>query len=144
MFKSLQAAKVASDDFNHLPANGGLNTIGSIQEWEVVSREEDAGQAASVKFNVCLAHQNKRSGGYASGALKFAKNPNKELGLVINKNHELHVRLNFHPGRMKVFGGVQAINERVPRVGPDPSPESRWGGEFLSFLCQYRQRLSIF
>ena len=134
MFESLQSASVKDDDFNHLSADGGSNAIGSIQEWEVVSREEGGGRAAAVEFNVCLSHQNERSGGYASGALKFAENPNEELGVVLNKNHELHVRLNRHPGRMKVYRGVQTMNERVPHVGPDPAAESRWGGEFLSFL----------
>ena len=76
-----------------------------------------------------MAHQNERSGGYASGVLKFAENPNEDLGFVINKNHESHVRLNRHPGRMKVFRGVQTMNERVPHVGPDPAAETRWGGE---------------
>ena len=144
MFESLQSALVKEDDFNHLLADRGLNIIDSIQEWGVVSREEGGGQSASVEFNVCLTHQNKCSGGYASGVLKLAENPNEELGLVINKNHELHVRLNCHPGRMKVFRGVQTMNERVPHVGPDPAAESRWRGEFLSFLWPYRQHLSNF
>ncbi len=52
MFESLESAEVKEDDFNHLSADGGSNAIGSIQEWEVVSREE--GGASGVSRVQCL------------------------------------------------------------------------------------------
>ena len=87
MFESIVEAKIDSDDFNQLAADGGSNTIGSIQDFEVVTREE--GRTNYTDFVVCFSHQNEGSAGYASGTVKFVDAPNEELGAVLAKNHDI-------------------------------------------------------
>ncbi len=81
-----------------------------------------------VDFNVCLAHQNECSGGYASGTIKFAEPVNDELGGVLTKNHQIHVCLNWSAPRIKVHCSVQERHERKPKLSPDLAGETRWNG----------------
>ena len=69
-----------NSDFSQLTANSALNAIGSMQEFEVLTHH---GRPNDVDFAVCYAHQNKRSGGKASGTVKFAEETNNDLGDVI-------------------------------------------------------------
>lgn len=120
------AAKIATDDIHQLAADGGSNAIGSVQEYEVVARDE--GRAVSTDFGICMSHQNERSGGLASGTIKFAEMQNEELGLIIKKNHENQVRLNRSGHRLGVYSGVQDRKERNPKLGADPCGGTRWQG----------------
>ena len=103
MFESIAEAKIDSDDFNQLAADGGSNAIGSIQEFEVVAREE--GRTNSTDFVVCFSCQNERSAGYASGTAKFVDDPNEELGAVLAKSYDIQVRMYRNPSCMGVYQG---------------------------------------
>ena len=89
MQDSCAESAIVPEDWGQLSADGGNNTIGSIQECEVVSRSK--GWQTSVEFNICYSHQNEPSGGYASGTMKFVDKPNKELGAILRKSHEIQV-----------------------------------------------------
>ena len=78
-----------------------------------------------MNFNVSAAHQNERSGGYASGVLKFADNPNEDLGNILKKNHEIQVRIHRNPGRMKIYRDIQTQKARKPALNPDPANATR-------------------
>jgi hypothetical protein len=125
MNDSFVAARVKHSDLHQLSMDGASNAIGSLAEYEVLSR---ASCLNDVDFNVCLAHQNERSGGYASGTIKFAEPANDELGDVLIKNHQIQVRLNRSAHRMKVYRSVQERNVRKPKLSPDPAGETRWNG----------------
>ena len=90
MNETCKAAKIEASDFNQLTADGAANAIGSLVDYEALTRAE---RPNDVDFTVCMAHQNERSGGYASGTMKFALDPNPELGAVLIKNHEIQVTL---------------------------------------------------
>lgn len=122
MRESSSEAKVEDSDFAQLSADGASNAIGSVQEFEVLTRPERPNE---VDFNVCLAHQNERSGGMASGTIKNAES-NYELGAELKKNHEIQVRIGRAPNRMKVLREVQEKKGRLPILAPDPAAEVRW------------------
>ena len=84
-----------------------------------------------MDFNVCGAHQNERSDGYASGVLKFADNPNdnEDLGDILKKNHDIQVRIPRNPGRMKIYREIQTQKARNLALNPDPANATRWQGE---------------
>lgn len=127
MFDSIEAAKVQSDDFLALAADGGSNAIGSISEFEVVARDE--GRTKAADFNICFAHQNERSGGFASGTIEFAVNPNAELGEHLNKNHKIQTRMNRSGKRLGVYRDIQETKGRAPQLKPKPAGETRWQGK---------------
>eukprot|EP00957_Ditylum_brightwellii_P166174 12650883-Ditylum_brightwellii.AAC.1 len=60
-----------------LLTDGAANAIGLLVDYETLTRAECPND---VDFTVCMAHQNERSGGYVSGTMKFALDPNPELG----------------------------------------------------------------
>jgi hypothetical protein len=122
MNDSFVAARVKHSDLHQFTADGASNAIGSLAEYEVLSR---ASCPNDVDFNVCLAHQNERSGGYASGKIKFAEPVNDELGGVLTKNHQIHVHLNWSAPKMKVYCSVQERPERKPKLSPDPAGETQ-------------------
>ena len=127
MNDSFVAAHVKHSDLHQLSADGASNAIGSLAEYEVLSR---ASHPNNVDFNVCLAHQNERSGGYTSGTIKFAEPVNDELGGVLTKNHQSHVRLNWYAPRMKVYCSVRERHERKPKLSPYLAWETQWNGVF--------------
>jgi hypothetical protein len=88
MQSTTDAIKIQSSDFCQLVADGASNAIGSLAEHELLTRST---RENDVDFNVCMVHQNERSGGYASGTIKFATDPNPNLGAVLEKNHTLQV-----------------------------------------------------
>ena len=88
---SCDQSGILPEDWAQLSADGGSNAIGSIQEYEVVSRSD--GRQTSVEFNICYSHQNERSGGFASGTMKFADMPNEELGAILRKSNEIQVQI---------------------------------------------------
>ena len=130
MFECIGEAKIESDDFNQLAVDGGSNAIGSIQEFEVVAREE--GRSNSTDFVICFAHKNECSAGYASGIAKFADAPNEELGAVLAKNRDVQVRMHRNPSRMGVYHVVDEDNGRKPVYNPLPENETRWAGKSFS------------
>ena len=136
MFSSIRQARLRNEDFNQWAADGGSNAIGSIQEVEVVARAEE-GRSNSQEFNVCYSHQNERSGGYASGAIKFADEPNVPLGNILRKNHEIQVSLNRSGKRLEIFEGIQENKGRMPLLGPKSAGETRWQGMLLVFHILY-------
>ncbi len=117
---------ILSEDWAQLLADGGSNSIGSIQEYEVVSRSE--GWQTSVEFNICYSHQNERSGGFASGTMKFAGKPNEELGAILRKSHEIQVRISRSPKRMKLYSDIQRKQGCKPLFAPDPAGKTHWNG----------------
>ena len=138
MLESTKVANVLKKDIGRLSADGGSNAIGSVQEFEVVGREEGGGRSNNMDFVVCIAHQNERSGGYTSGAVKFATEPNNELGAVLKKNHATHGLINRNSGRVKQYREVQESKQRSPPLGVDLANEVRWNGKRMCqqiFLC---------
>jgi hypothetical protein len=121
MNDSFVAARVKHSDLHQLSMDGASNAIGSLAEYEVLSR---ASPPNNVDFNVCLAHKIECSGGYASGTIKFAKPVNDELGGVLTKNHQIHVHLNRSAPRMKVYCSVQERHECKPKLSPDSEGET--------------------
>lgn len=132
MNESCVEAKVKADDFLQLTADGASNAVGSVQEFELLTREE--GRSNSVNFNVCLSHQNERSSGYASGTTDFASKPNDELGAVLKKSHSIQVRINRAPKRMEAYRSVQESKGRNPPLHPNPCNETRWQGVYCILL----------
>lgn len=119
-------AKIRKSDFFHLSADGASNAIGSVAELEVMQR---SGRATAVDFNICFAHQTERSGGKASGMVKYKDGShNESLGIMLAKNHEIQVRLTRGTKRLEIFRSVQERKGRTPPLGPDPANETRWGG----------------
>ena len=53
LFESFKSAKLKHSDINQLAADGASNAIGSMSEYESLSRTE---RANDVDFDVCLAH----------------------------------------------------------------------------------------
>jgi hypothetical protein len=94
MLDSCKESTIQQDDWGQLAADGGSNAIGSIREFELVTRSEDGGRESSLDFNICYSHQNERSGGYASGTVKFADSQNDALGDILKKSHIIQVRIN--------------------------------------------------
>ena len=85
-----------NSDFSQLTADGASNAIGSMQEFEVLTRH---GRPNDVDFAVCYAHQNERSGGKASGTVKFAEETNgvvhANVGQKVLKCHIILIFSNF-------------------------------------------------
>ncbi len=94
MLDSCKESTIQQDDWGQLAANGGSNAIGSICKFDLVTGSEDGGREGSVDFNKCYSHQNERSGGYASGTVKFADSQNDALGEILKKSHGIQVRIN--------------------------------------------------
>jgi len=129
MFDSAAEAKLRKEDFGRLSADGGSNAVGSVQEFEVIGREMDGGRSNNTDFVLCHAHQNERSGGYASGTAKFASRPNEPLGGVLKKNHNIHQTMSRNTGRMGTYRGVQEGKQREPPLSVKPANKVRWNGE---------------
>ena len=127
MSESCVEVRAKSEDFNQLSADGGSNAIGACQEYEVMTRC-DSRRATCLDFNVCFSHQNERSSGYASGTIKFADEPNADLGLILSKNHDIQVRFGRSPKRLGVLLKHQVSHARDPCLKPDPANETRWQG----------------
>jgi len=81
-----------------------------------------------VALSVCIAHHNERLGGYASGTIAFAEPANDELGAIIDKSHEIQVRMSRSSQRMAIYCDIQTENNRKPMLLPDPANETRWNG----------------
>ena len=94
MTESCKESTIQQDDWGQLAADGGSNAIGSIGEFELVTRSEDGGQESSVDFKICYSHQNECSGGYAAGTVKFADSKNNALGDILKKSHGIQVQIN--------------------------------------------------
>lgn len=129
MRETNEQLSVEDADLNQVTADGGSNAVGSAQEFELVGREK--GRENSQDFIVCVAHQNERAGGYASGTAKFAEDPNPELGKTLTKNHSLQERFHRNSGRMGEYNSVQTAKGRNPLIGPYPGVCTRWGCKFL-------------
>lgn len=78
--KSLSESNIKDGDINQLSADGAANSIGAVSECEALSRTHRSNDLSST---VCLAHQNTRSGGLASGTIEVTEPQNAELGTVI-------------------------------------------------------------
>ncbi|MDB4430486.1 hypothetical protein N9140_00850, partial [bacterium] len=106
--------------------DGGSNAIGSVQEYEVVTRCSNKGRSNNQDFNVCVAHQNQRSAGMASGTADFVVNDNEELGALLKKSHEIQERTHRNNNRMKEYVAVAERKGRQPILKPKPSGVTRW------------------
>ena len=118
-----KAAGIESSDFHQLSADGASNAIGSIAEFEALTRSE---RANDVDFDICYAHQNQRSGGYASGTLKFKLDPNPDLGSALKKNHGIQSRVHGTASRLAVYSGCATDAERFPIIYPKMGVPTRW------------------
>ncbi len=118
MFESFCEATVLNGDFLQLAADGASNAIGSIVEFESLSRHI---RLNDVALSVCIADQNERSGGYASGTFAFAEPANDELGLIIDKSHKIQVCMSRSSQRMTVYRDIQTENNHRPMLIPDPA-----------------------
>ena len=123
MNDSFKALKVQHSDFNQLSADGAANSIGSIAEYEALARTS---RPNNVDVDICISHQNQRSGGLASGTLDFAVPENQELGDLLNKNHLIQTFISRSTGRMATYKGVQRKKRRNPMLNPNPGNVTRW------------------
>jgi hypothetical protein len=130
MTESCKESTIQQDDWGQLAADVGSNAIGSICEFELVTRSEDGGRESSVDFNICYSHQNERSCGYASVTVKFADSKIDALGDILKKSHAIQVRINQSHKRMTEFHEVQHEKGRSPLLSPDPAGETRWNGMY--------------
>lgn len=73
---------------NQLLADSAPNAIGAVVEYKALNCND---HSSYIEFDLSLANQNQWSAGYTSGTLKFALNPNSDLGAVLSKNHEIQV-----------------------------------------------------
>ena len=122
MKSSCTESRIINSDFSQLTADGASNAIGSMQEFKVLTR---AGHSNDVDFAVCYAHQNERSGGKASGTVKFAEVINDDLGDVLKKSHEIQVRIRRAQKRMHIYQQIQIKKDCKPLLNPDPENETR-------------------
>ena len=125
MFVSFSEATLLNGDFIQFAADGASNAVGSIAEFESLSRPN---RSNDVALSVCIAHQNERSGGYASGTIAFAEPANDELGAIIDKSHKIQVRMSRSSQRMAIYCDIQTENNPTPMLLPDPENETRWNG----------------
>jgi hypothetical protein len=127
MFESFCEATLLNGDFLQLAADGASNAIGSIAEFESLSRPS---RSNNVGLSICIAHQNERLGRYASGTIAFAEPDNDELGSIIDKSHKIQVRMSRLSQRTAVYCDIQTENNRkpMPMLIPDPANETRWNG----------------
>ncbi len=122
IFESFECAKLKHADVNQFTADGASNAIGSVSEYESLLQ---TARPNEMQFDVCYAHQNQRSGGYASGTLKFAQPVNALLGEILIKNHQIQVHICRSTNRMKVYRYVQISHLHKPMLNPDPGNETR-------------------
>jgi len=111
MMESLEELKLHHSDLNQVTADGAGNAIGSVAEFESKTRSF---RGNDVEVEVCVAHQNERSGGYASGTIEFAEPVNAELGEILAKSHRLQTFINRSPERLIVYTDVAERNSRDP------------------------------
>ena len=138
MNDSFKALKVQHSDFNQLSADGAANSIGSIAEYEALARTS---RPNNVDVDICISHQNQRSGGLASGTLDFAVPENQELGDLLNKNHLIQTFISRSTGRMATYKGVQRkkvailclIQIQATSHGGIPGLQ-RWNDQTLSWV----------
>jgi len=121
--ETMQVLKLKQSGLNQVTADGASNAIGSVAEFESRTRTE---RDNDISVDTCIAHQNERAGGYASGTLNFAEPVNVELGEVLKKSHGLQVRLSRSGTRMEVLRGVMRKKNRDPLLAPNPGNETRW------------------
>ena len=121
MFDSLDQVGIKSGDINQLSADGASNAIGSVAEYESLSRTD---RSNDVLITRCLAHQNERSAGYASGTLKFAQPKNEALGAILKKSHKIQVDISHAPTRLsfclsKRKGSVSRCSSQTHQLKQD-------------------------
>ncbi|KAL7541353.1 hypothetical protein ACHAWF_006910 [Thalassiosira exigua] len=92
--ESVVKANLASEDFDHLSADGCSNAIGPIREFEMKGSEE--ARVNNLDSNICAAPQNECSCNYSSRIGCFVENMNKELGDVLKKYNTIQTKLNRH------------------------------------------------
>ena len=123
MASTTKASAIQQSDWNCLSADGASNAIGSLAEYEVVTRQ---GRSTSVVFEFCYAHQNQRTKFRASGTITFKTEPtNKDLGESINKSHAIQAHIYRSPNRMNELNKVQTGKNRNPHLGPKPRNDTR-------------------
>jgi hypothetical protein len=119
----VECAKLKHADVNQFAADGASNTIGSVSEYESFLQTAHPNE---MHFDVCYAHQNHCSGGYASGTLKFAEPVNTALKEILIKNHQIQVHICCSTNRMKVYRDIQKSHSCKPMLNPDPGNKIRW------------------
>jgi hypothetical protein len=125
MVKSFVEASLTNQNINQLAADGASNAIGSIPEYESLAQLTCSND---VELSVCIAHQNERLGGYASGRIAFAVPANQELGDILDKSHGFQVHLSCSSTRMAIHHNIQVKNKRMPMLVPNPANKTRWNG----------------
>lgn len=120
---SFTAVQVKPSDPSQMTADGASNAIGSVAELEAQTRTE---RSNDIGLDICVAHQNERAGGYASGTHDFVNPVNEDLGDVLKKSHTLQVRLGRSANRMDVLREIMKDNNRDPMLAPKPGNDTRW------------------
>ena len=106
--------------------DGASNAIGSVHEIEVQTHQD---LDNDDDLSICLAHQNDRAGGYASGTHKHALPVNTCPGSILEKSHTIQVRVNPAQSRIEVLGAIQKHHKRKPELLPKPCNEARWNAQ---------------
>ena len=122
---STKCAKARASDISQMCADGATNASGSIAELETTTRTI---RCNDTDVKTCVAHQNERAGGYASGTSDFANPVNVEMGLVLKKSHDIQSLINRSTNRMKIYKDIQKKNQREPMLNPKPANDTRWNG----------------
>ena len=123
MVGSFEELRLRNSDLNQVVADGAGNAIGSVAEYERLTRKY---RGNDVEIEVCIAHQNERSAGYASGTADIVENLNEELGDTLNKSHKLQTSLSRSNARLNVYRSIAEENGRDPILLPRPGNEIRW------------------
>ena len=127
--------------------DGASNAIGSVLEIEVQTHQD---LDNDDDLSICLAHQNERAGGYASGTHKHARLVNTCLGGILEKSHTIQVRVNLAQSRIGVLKAIQKHHKRKPELLPKPCNETRWNAQhdeikhaniIMADLCHAIQQL---
>ena len=102
--------------------DGASNAIGSVLEIEVQTHQD---LDNDDDLSICLAHQNERAGGYASGTHKHACPVNTCLGGILEKSHTFQVRVNRAQSGIEVLRAIQKHHKRKPELLSKPCNENR-------------------
>ena len=121
--ESLEHLHVKHADVNQVTADGAGNAVGSVAEYESKTRTF---RGNDVDVDVCIAHQNERSGGYASGTIEFAEPVNEELGDLLKKSHTIQTFIHRSQERMDAYEKIAESNGREPIYRPKPGIDIRW------------------
>lgn len=110
----------------HHSTDGASNAVKSKEEYDWMTQ---LNRSTTMEHEKCHAHQNERSGRYASGTGDYVDNANEELSVVLRKCHKIMARLHRSEARLKILTTVQERNQRTKIRRPNPGVVTRWNSE---------------